>query len=196
MKSIGRATIAVLALALGACASGPRGVDGGASALHGIVFDGEGAALAGVVVRIHAADASGDPTSVTSDVRGRFVAPAVTHGRLVITAEKEGYEPARAEAAFLDATQIVYLRLRSTHELVAEAQRLLAADRPETALATARRAVEIDPDDPTVRYGCAALAARAGAYEEARAWLAWFPEHEPPKAVVLLRDRIAREEQK
>ncbi|MFW5741710.1 MAG: carboxypeptidase-like regulatory domain-containing protein [Spirochaetota bacterium] len=193
MKSTGRAMIAVLALALGACASGP---DGGVSALHGIVFDGEGAALAGVVVRVHAAEASGDRAFVTSDVRGRFVAPAVKHGRVVITAEKEGYEPARTEAAFLDATQIVYLRLRSTHELVAEAERLLAADRPATALATARRTLEMEPNDPVVRYGCAALAARAGAYEEARAWLAWFPEDEPPKAVVLLRDRITREAHK
>lgn len=193
MKSIGRVILA--ALVLGACASGPGGAGGRATALHGIVFDGDGAALPGVAVRVDSAIAD-EPSLVYSDVRGRFVVAEVAHGRVVVAADKAGYEPVRTEASFLEATQIVYLRMRSARELVVDAERLLAAGRATTAIATSRRALEIDPEDPIVRYSCAALAARAGAYEEARTMLAWFARREPPTAVALLRNLVTQEEGK
>lgn len=191
MKSIGRVVLA--ALVIGACASGPGDSGNRATALHGIVFDGGGAALPGVAVRVDPATGRNEPSLVYSDVRGRFVVAEVAHGRVTIVAEKAGYEAVRTEAVFLDATQIVYLRMRSARELVAEAERLLAAGRPTTATERARRALDIDPEDPTVRYACAAVAVRAGVYDEARAMLAWFAQHDPPPAVAMLRDLIARE---
>ncbi|MFW6293612.1 MAG: carboxypeptidase-like regulatory domain-containing protein [Spirochaetota bacterium] len=192
MKWIGRAVVAMLAL--GACASGPGFVDSRGSPLHWIVYDGSGSALPGAAVRIETLDTNDDASAISSDVRGRFVVPHVAHGRVAITAEKAGYESARTEALLLDATQIVYLRLRSAADVAAEAQRLFTAGRPETAVATAMRALEIDPQNSTVRYTCAAIAAQAGAYEEARTMLAWFPRTEPPRAVALLREYIDREE--
>ena len=192
MRSIGRVVIAMLAL--GACASGPGGVGSPGSPLHGIVYDGGGSALAGVAVRIETPDTNDDAAAVSSDIRGRFVVPHVAHGRVVITAEKAGYESAQTEAVLHDATQIVYLRLRSAADIAAEAHRLLTAGRPETAVATAMRALETDPENGTVRYTCAAIATRAGAYDEARTMLAWFPRTEPPRAVAMLRELIDREE--
>lgn len=189
MKWIG--SVVVAALFVGACASGPGSVDG-ASSLHGIVFDGAGAALAGVEVEV--TDVTGETSRVSSDVRGRFVVPRITAGRIAIAAGKPGYEPARVEESFLDATQIVYLRLRSARELIGEAESLLETDRPAAALAAARHALEIGPDDPVVRYAFAAIAASSGEYAEARAALAWFPDDEPRRAVARLRDLIAKEE--
>lgn len=192
MRSIGRVVIAMLAL--GACASGPGGLGSRGSPLHGIVYDGGGSALPGVAVRIETPDTNGDASAVSSDIRGRFVVPHVAHGRVVIIAEKAGYESARTEAVLLDATQIVYLQLRSASDVAAQAQRLLTAGRPETAVATAMRALETDPENSTVRYTCAAIATRAGAYDEARTMLAWFPRTEPPRAVAMLRELIDGEE--
>ena len=191
MRLIGSVLIA--ALALGACASSPGAAGGRASTLHGIVFDGAGAALPGVEVGIDTPHAAGKPRLAYSDLRGRFVVPEVAHGALEISAQKPGYEPARTEAAFLDATGIVYLRLRSADELTVEADRLLAAGRPTEAMAAARRALDIAPQNPVVRYACAAIAARTGAYDDAREILAWFVASDPPVAVRLLRDLIRKE---
>ena len=134
-----------------------------------------------------------DDAPVHSDVQGRFTLSRLMPGVHRITAVKPGYEPLAAEILIADRTDVVYLRLWSAHDLAKEAQRALDRGSAGEAADLVDRAIQIDPESPVLRYLSAIAAASAGRRAEAMAILEWFPEREPPPAVLLLRDRLTTE---
>lgn len=185
MRSIVGSIMTLTLVCLG-CAGTPNPHWEGGAPLHGVVYTGSGVPLAWVEIR------AGDGLPAYSDVHGRFTLPDQRPGVTVVTARKDGYEPIEARVPFTDRTQVLTLRLRSASELGAAALDALVRGSPRQAMELAEAGLEIQPGDGALRFLAAIAAEQLGRTDEAAHRLEWFAP-DPPRAVLMLRDRLATE---
>jgi tetratricopeptide (TPR) repeat protein len=145
-------TIAVLmasALLCASCATTEEKTDGfsfESAALFGMVYDGDNQPCAGVRVSLDGVEGP------ITDIRGRFILPELPRGVHEVTARKVGYEDLSVSFAFLSRTDVLYLRMTSLAQLLAQAEQSLEARRWEEADAFLVRAERLDPADPVTMY--------------------------------------------
>jgi tetratricopeptide (TPR) repeat protein len=129
--------------------------------LFGMIYDQDNQPCAGVQLTV---DGAAGPLS---DIRGRFMVPALSRGRHTVSAARQGSEPLTQSFLFLDRTDVLYLRMTSFGQLLGMAQGALRDLQWGDARALLDRAAKIEPEDPLLRYLLAVYAYRTGDSERA-----------------------------
>jgi tetratricopeptide (TPR) repeat protein len=140
--------VAVLLLALSSCVSfrEKKMREFTKSPLVGMVYDLDQKPCAGALILV---DGREGPRT---DINGRFVIDALGRGEHRIGVKKEGYEPLEVPIAFLDRTQVLYLRVVSLGQLLRQAEEALDRQRLHEADGLLNRAEALAADDPVGLY--------------------------------------------
>jgi hypothetical protein len=154
-------------LITGGCASQSTGDDLSFehAPLFGMIYDQDNQPCPGVRLTV---DGVAGPLS---DIRGRFILPALTRGEHTVSAMKTGSEPLFQKVLFLDKTDVLYLRMTSFAQLLSMAEGALRDLRWGDAQRLLDRAIKLEPEDPMLRYMLAVYAFRTGDTEKAVAEL-------------------------
>jgi hypothetical protein len=129
--------------------------------LLGMVYDTVNQPVAGAQVAVHEG-----PEAVT-DIGGRFVLPGLSRGEHRVFVRKAGYETTEVSVAFLNRTQVLYVKLVSFDALLQRAERGLSRRKWAEAEKYLDRAAAIDPEDPLLRFTRAVLAYRREEFRDA-----------------------------
>jgi hypothetical protein len=86
--------------------------------LFGMMYDEENQPCAGVRLTVDGARSEND-TGLVTDIRGRFMLPALTRGEHVLGARRPGYEDLSVTIVFLNRTDVLFLRMTSFGQLLA-----------------------------------------------------------------------------
>lgn len=87
-----------------------------------------------------------------SSLEGRFALPEVRRGRQLITAEKEKHETVTIEVNFFQRTQLVYIRMTSSSQLLDQAEKKTADRRYYESNELLDRALAIDSTNMALSY--------------------------------------------
>jgi hypothetical protein len=176
MRKHGFISIAILILA--SCASNPGYK--GPETLYGMIYDNANRP----VNNVHIYD--NGTYAATSDINGHFVIPQIRLRREhTISARKENYETLEMDVLDADPTNVLYMRMFSGDQLLAEAEKSLGEkdwSRAESFLARSERA---GGNRASIRYLQGALAFCKGEYREALSILGALGEQEKNPYVYL-----------
>lgn len=154
--------------------------------LYGMVYDRDNAPCAGATIVVD------DRKRAAADHDGRFVLSSVKPGLHRVRLTKRGYVPLEIEIDFQDPSQVLYARMTSLAQLLAEAENAISRREWLEAKKALARASAIEESDLTVRFLTAVLAVKRGEYEEAerrlRDLINSTPEDHPPVLYLLLAD--------
>jgi hypothetical protein len=87
-----------------------------------------------------------------TDINGRFVIDELSRGEHRIEVRKKGYEELGVAVQFLNRDQILYMRMISLGQLLAQAEEALERRRLEETASLLSRAQKIDAGDPLGQY--------------------------------------------
>jgi len=124
--------------------------------LYGMVYDDDNSPVAGAEVLIDG------KAKTKSDVNGRFVLTALKFGQYAVVVKKDYFEPARLDLDYSSATQVLYVKLVSEEELLAAADKDIAAREWAKADDHVARALALKRDDPAALFLSAVIACRRG----------------------------------
>ena len=124
--------------------------------LYGMVYDDDNSPVAGADVLIDG------KAKTRSDVNGRFVLTALKFGQYAVVVKKDYFEPARLDLDYSSATQVLYVKLVSEEELLAAADKDIAAREWAKADDHVARALALKRDDPAALFLSAVIACRRG----------------------------------
>ena len=137
--------------------------------LFGMIYDLDNKACAGISVTLDRTQ------NATSDIDGRFVLLALKPGPHTLSASGAGYETVELSFNFMSRRQVLYLKMVSFDQLLAQAQDALDRKKWKEAEALLQRAAAIRDSDTVLVYLRAILeyqqgdAARAAARLESLA---------------------------
>jgi tetratricopeptide (TPR) repeat protein len=116
------------------------------AALFGMVYDYDQKPCAGAQIIV---DGRQGPRT---DINGRFIIDALKKGTHQIRVLKTGYEPLEASVEFLNADQVLYLRIIGHDHLLRSAEQALQKKRLGETEELLERAAVIAPEDPVGLY--------------------------------------------
>ena len=134
--------------------------------LFGMMYDEENQPCAGVKVSVDGA-ANDNDTGLVTDIRGRFMLPALSRGEHSLVAFKEGFERLTVKILFLNRTDVLFLRMVSFGQLLAKAEKALEERKWDEAELSLARAEKLDAGDSVLRFLRAVKAYRTEKYEDA-----------------------------
>ena len=106
--------------------------------LYGMIYDRDNRPVNNVILYVN-----NKPMAV-SDIQGRFIIPKLNpQSQYTIAARKDAYEEVVIEISFIDPSDVLYIRLYSADQLLAEAEDALKGkdwDRTESLLIRAQNA--------------------------------------------------------
>ena len=139
-------TLAVAALC--ACVSDGDYVAGDfeAAPLFGMVYDLGGKPC------VNAAISLDEETTAQTDINGRFVLQSVTKGSHTVNVRKSGYEDLNTKLDFVNRNQVLYLRVTSFDQLLAQTEQALSTRSFGEAESLFTRAEAIIEDDPVALF--------------------------------------------
>jgi len=140
--------LAVSALLCAGCATTEEASGSGfvSAQLFGMVYDGDNQPCPDVRISVDGVEGP------VTDIRGRFLVPALSRGAHEVKARKAGFEELTASFSFRSRTDVMYLRLTSLAQLLSMAEEALEARRWEEAEAFLARARKLDSADPVLMY--------------------------------------------
>jgi hypothetical protein len=165
-KSLG--ALVLSALLLGGCAT-QGNYDGRAfdkAPLFGMMYDEENQPCAGVKLAVDGVASESD-TGFVTDIRGRFMLPALSHGEHSLVATKEGFEQLTVKVLFLSRTDVLFLRMVSFGQLLAKAEKALEERKWDDAESLLARAEKLDAGDSVLQFLRAVKAYRTENYVDA-----------------------------
>jgi hypothetical protein len=166
IKIVGALVLSALLLA--ECASEGKN-DGRAfqkAPLFGMMYDEENQPCAGVRLAVDGATSEKD-TGLVTDIRGRFMLPALSRGEHSLVASKEGYEQLTVKILFLNSTDVLFLRMVSFGQLLAKAEKALEDRKWADAESFLARAEKLDAGDSVLSFLRAVKAYRTQKFSEA-----------------------------
>jgi len=114
--------------------------------LFGMIYDLDNRACAGISLAVDGTQ------KATSDIDGRFVLLALKRGAHTLRAAGPGYENVDLSFAFLNRSQVLYVKLVSFDQLLAQAQDALDGRKWQDAHALLERAAAIHGSDTVLAY--------------------------------------------
>ena len=129
--------------------------------LLGMIYDAEGTPVHNAAITI---DEKNGPTS---DINGRFMLPDLDRGDHYITVMKDGYEPAQTVFPFLNKSQILYLRMYNSSQLLSEAKKLYESKNYTKSMSFIDRALGVDGEYYPALYFKAVIAYTQGDFDQA-----------------------------
>ena len=133
----GYIAVCLIVFALCSCASSPTRRHR-TQALYGMIYDRDNRPVSNVTLYVN------DKPMASSDIHGRFIIPSLwPRQEYKITAKKENYETIRMDISFSDPSYVLYMRIFSSDQLLAEAEEALKErnwDRTESLLIRSRNA--------------------------------------------------------
>jgi len=142
------AALAVIALVLSSCktVSNEDPLKFETAPLFGMIYDLDNKPCAGISLTLDGSRKS------TSDIDGRFVLMALKPGAHTLAASGPEYETVQLTFDFRSQTQVLYLKMVSFDQLLAQAQDALDQKRWPDAKALLERASAIHQADPVLVY--------------------------------------------
>ncbi|MGA2478384.1 MAG: tetratricopeptide repeat protein [Spirochaetia bacterium] len=134
--------------------------------LFGMMYDEENQPCVGVKLTVDGVRSEND-TGLVTDIRGRFMLPALSRGEHVLGATKPGYEDLSVKIVFLNRTDVLFLRMTSFGQLLAKAEKALEEKKWNEAEALLARAEKLDAGDSVLRFLLAVRAYKTERYSEA-----------------------------
>jgi len=182
MKKCANALIILIAAIISSCAGIQKRNEAGS--IYGMVYDHENKPVQNVEISI------GGKAVSASNINGRFTIKGLGFGTYEISFTKEGYETFSTVFEYSDATQLVYVKMISGSQLLAEAEKEMNERRWSTAEALIKRAEAVKPGDAPTMFLKAALKYRTGSAEEAKAILESLiaQEYNEPSIYLFLAD--------
>ena len=166
IKIVGALVLSALLLA--GCAS--EGANDGRAfqkaPLFGMMYDEENQPCAGAKLAVDGATSEKD-TGLVTDIRGRFMLPALSRGEHSLVASKEGYEPLTVKILFLNSTDVLFLRMVSFGQLLGKAEKALEDRKWADAESFLARAEKLDAGDSVLNFLRAVKAYRTQKFSEA-----------------------------
>jgi hypothetical protein len=149
------------------CASGAwrQGEKADRLPLSGMVYDFESRPVSEALISV-------DGKAIArSDINGRFSLGSLSFGSYRVAASKQGFETTSLDVRYEDAAQIVYMKMYSSRQLVALAEKEAASRNWDAAISSLDRVDALGAKDPEARYLRAAILARTGKAQDAKAIL-------------------------
>lgn len=176
------ASIPALALIAVSCAS--MRPDKASLPLFGMVYDRGNLPVSNALVLV-----DGKPQA-TTDANGRFGLGGFKYGTYDLEFRKEGYETLSTWVDYASVTQVLYVKMVSTDQLLGQAQAAITERRWAEALSLLDRAERTRPGAPATLYLKAVVLFRSGDAEGARDILEGLlkEEYREPAIYLLLAD--------
>ncbi len=130
--------------------------------LHGMVYDEENRPVADAEIFVDG------KIRARSDVSGRFVLADLVPGSYEVMLRKELHEEIRVPLEYSSPTQVIYAKMISADQLLAEAERELERRNWTGTSRALDRSLALRPDFPPALYLKASLLSRRGDAEGAR----------------------------
>ena len=137
--------------------------------LFGMMYDEDNQPCSGVNLLLDGATSAGN--GIVTDVRGRFVLPGLSRGEHAVVARKDGYEELSVKIQFLNRTDVLFLRMVSFGQLLADAEKALEDRRWDQAEGFLARAEKLDARDAALLYLRAVRSYKAGSHADAAMYL-------------------------
>lgn len=160
-----------IVLAMSSCASsGPAGgkagwIGAGPASLNGMIYDYESRPVPDAEIRVDGM------TATRSDINGRFALGPLGFGSHELAVTKPGFERTILELRYSEATQIVYVKIRSAKQLLDAAEKEAGKREWAKSIEYLDRIDAMGERDPLARYLRAIVRARQGEAREAKAIL-------------------------
>lgn len=127
-----------------------------APTLLGMVYDHDNRPVADVEISI------AGTIRVRTDINGRFAIPEFEFGTYELVFHKTNHEDVHISLNYSDATFVLYVKMISAEQVLAEAEAELGQRHWSSARSCIDRALRLIPDDPSARYLDAVLTFRMG----------------------------------
>ncbi|MDR1910118.1 MAG: carboxypeptidase regulatory-like domain-containing protein [Spirochaetaceae bacterium] len=176
--------LAAAALSAGSCASGPA-AGARTQSLYGMIYDGENRPVNNAALYVDGAYRS------SSDINGHFIITGLKPKTIFrVNVQKQGFEPIDIDAAYTDPSHVLYIRILSGDQLLAEAEEAVRDKRWGEAEALLDRALDAGAEAAPVHYVRAILACAREEYAEALLILGSIAENlrDAPYLYLLMAD--------
>lgn len=129
--------------------------------LNGMIYDKDNKPVSEAVIQING------KTFSISDVYGHFTLTGLrTFQTYQVLVTKNGFEEVSLELVYSDPTQILYIRMNSAQQMIAEAETAIQAQDWQNAEELLARAEKIDGDKTATGYLKAVIAFKKGLFTE------------------------------
>lgn len=139
-------TILIMLVFFNACTTVDNINGKNAFTVYGMVYNKSGAPVANARIILN------EQIISVSDYNGRFSIPEMNKGTYSVSIEADKYENYLSTVEILSTSDVVYVSLISTRELIISSKKALDSRDWELALIQIERALKIEPKNPEVRY--------------------------------------------